>query len=51
MHLREPGNAGLHPSGDPDRAGVASYASGNGHEDEYPLAWCVDIDKCCQAPA
>ena len=51
MYLREPGDAGFHSSGDPDRAGVASYASSNGQEDEYPLAWCIDVEQCYQAIA
>ena len=51
MYLREPGDAGFRSSGDPDRAGVASCILSNRQEDEYPLACCVDIDKCYQAIA
>ena len=51
MYLREPGDAGFHSSGDPDRAGVARYTLGNDQEDEHPLAWRIDIDKCYQAIA
>ena len=51
MYLREPGDAGFRSSGDPDRAGAASYTLGNGQEDEYPLAWCIDVERCYQAIA
>jgi hypothetical protein len=51
MYLREPGDAGFHSSGEADRAGVASYTLSNGQEDEYPLAWCIDVEQCYRAIA
>lgn len=51
MYLREPGDSGFRTNGDDTRQGNASYRLSNGQLDEYPLAWCIDIEQCYQAIA
>ena len=49
MFLRESGDAGFRSSGDVTRQGDASYTLSNGQVDAYPLAWCIDVEKCYKA--
>lgn len=49
MYLRYNGDAGYVSQGDPSQVGTASYTLGNGQVDEYPLSWCVDLERCYQA--
>ena len=45
MYLHEPGDSGLRSSGDASRSGTAQFTLDNGQVDEYPLAWCLDVDQ------
>jgi hypothetical protein len=49
MYLRKPGDSGLRSSGDTTRTGSARFRLDNGQSDEYPLAWCVEIDRALKA--
>ncbi len=51
MYLREPGDSGFRSSGDPSRSGLRSFRLANGQDDEFPLAWCIDIEQCYKAVA
>ena len=51
MYLREPCDSGFRTSGDDTRQGNASYRLSNGQLDEYPLAWCIDVEQCYKAIA
>jgi hypothetical protein len=49
MYLRFNGDAGFVSQGDLTKAGTASYTLANGQVDEYPLSWCIDLQRCYQA--
>ena len=51
MYLRENGDSGFVSLGDPKRNGVEHYTLSNGQVDEYPLAWCIDLEQCYKAIA
>jgi hypothetical protein len=51
MYIRYPGDAGFSSRGDTRRSGTAEFRLSNGQVDEYPLAWCVDIEQCYMAVA
>lgn len=51
MYLRHDGDAGFHSMGQPSRSGTATYILSNGQVDDYPLAWCLDVDLCFKALA
>jgi hypothetical protein len=50
MYLRRnDGDSGFRSSGDPGLTGVADYTLSNGQVDEYPLAWCINVEQCYKA--
>lgn len=49
MYLREPGDSGFWSVGDATRSGVVAFRLSNGQVDEYPLAWCIDVERGLQA--
>ena len=49
MYLREPGDSGFWSVGDPTRAGVVAFRLSNGQVDEYPLAWCIAVERGFEA--
>ena len=49
MYLRFAGDAGFVSQGDPAKTGEAYYTLSNGQVDEYPLSWCIDLERCYQA--
>ena len=49
MYLRFDGDSGFVSRGDQDSQGTCSYTLANGQVDEYPLAWCIDIEQCYKA--
>jgi len=51
MYLRHDGDAGFHSVGQPSRSDTAAYTLSNGQVDDYPLAWCLDVDLCFKALA
>ena len=51
MYLREAGDSGFRSSGDPIRPGLERFWLGNGQVDEYPLSWCIDVERCYKAVA
>lgn len=46
MYLRFDGDSGFVSQGELGAPGVASYELANGQTDEYPLAWCIDVEQC-----
>ena len=51
MYLRNAEDSGFTSLGDSSRSGLASYTLGNGQIDEYPLAWCIDVEQGYKALA
>ncbi len=51
MYLRFSGDSGFHSMGRADREGVASFRLSNGQVDEYPVAWCIDVEQGFKAVA
>lgn len=51
LYLRFPEDAGFHSIGDIQREDAASFLLSNGQVDEYPLAWCIDVEQCYKAVA
>jgi hypothetical protein len=49
MYLRHEGDSGFTSVGDPTRVGIERYELVNGQADEYPLAWCIDLQQCFNA--
>jgi len=49
MYLRFNGDAGFVSQGDLTKVGATSYTLANGQVDEYPLSWCIDLERCYQA--
>ena len=50
-YLREPGDSGFRSRGDPSRSGLRAFTLANGQADEFPLAWCIDVERCYKAVA
>lgn len=51
MYLSGQDESSFHSLGDAEDDGVCSYWLANGQVDEYPSAWCVDLELACQALA
>ena len=51
MYLSGQDDASYHSLGDEEEQGDCSYWLANGQVDEYPAAWCVDVETCCRALA
>jgi hypothetical protein len=51
MYLRRKGDSGFNSVGNKEQAGSEKYLLSNGQTDEYPLAWCIDIEQCYKALA
>lgn len=51
MYLRFVGDSGFVSRGDPNKLGSVFYVLSNDQVDEYPLAWCIDIEQCYKALA
>ncbi len=51
MYLRFSGDSGFVSQGELGAQGVESYEFANGQIDEYPLAWCIDVEECYKALA
>jgi hypothetical protein len=49
MYLRYNGDSGIVSHGDPHVPGTCSYTLSNGQVDEYPLSWCIGVDRCLKA--
>jgi hypothetical protein len=46
MYLRFDSDSSFVSQGQVNAQGVASYVLANGQIDEYPLAWCIDLEQC-----
>jgi len=46
MYLRFEGDSGFVSRGESSAQGGVSYKLANGQIDEYPLAWCIDVEQC-----
>jgi len=46
MYLRFSGDSGFVSQAEESKPGSASYVLSNGQVDEYPLAWCVNVEQC-----
>lgn len=51
MYLRFEGDSGFVSQAPLTKPGAASYVLANGQVDEYPLAWCINIEQCYKAMA
>jgi hypothetical protein len=51
MYLQHAGDSGFNSVGERRRTGVHKYLLSNGQEDEYPLAWCIELEQCFKAIA
>jgi len=49
MYLSGQDELSFHTLGDEEADGACSYLLSNGQVDEYPEAWCVDVEQCQQA--
>ncbi|MGK5035846.1 Imm1 family immunity protein [Janthinobacterium sp. LB3P118] len=49
MYLSGQDDVSFHTLGDDEADGVCSYLLANGQVDEYPEAWCVDVEHCERA--
>ena len=49
MYLSGHDNLSFHSLGDEEAEGACSYLLANGQVDEYPEAWCVDVEQCQRA--
>jgi hypothetical protein len=49
MYLSGQDDRSFHSLGDEEADGVCSYLLANGQVDEYPEAWCVDVEHCQRA--
>ena len=49
MYLSGQDDLSFHSLGDEEADGVCSYLLANGQVDEYPEAWCVDVEQCQRA--
>lgn len=51
MYLSGQDDFSYHSLGDEEAEGTCSYLLSNGQVDEYPEAWCVDLEQCQRACA
>jgi hypothetical protein len=51
MYLKHEGDAGCTSVGISGAPGIVRYRLSNGQVDEYPAAWCLDIEVCYKALA
>ena len=51
MYLRYEGDSGFNSVGNSKQTGAEKYRLSNGQIDEYPLAWCIDVEQCYKAVA
>ena len=49
MHLRYPGDSGFTSIGNIDALGKAKFTLSNGQVDEYPVAWCIELETALKA--
>ncbi|MBG6220773.1 MULTISPECIES: Imm1 family immunity protein [unclassified Janthinobacterium] len=49
MYLSGQDDLSFHTLGDEEADGVCSYLLANGQVDEYPEAWCVEVEQCQRA--
>ena len=49
MYLSGQDDLSLHSLGDEEAEGTCSYLLSNGQVDEYPEAWCVEVEQCQRA--
>ena len=49
MYLSGQDDLSFHSLGDEEAEGSCSYLLSNGQVDEYPEAWCVDVEQCQRA--
>ncbi|MFA6070923.1 MAG: Imm1 family immunity protein [Janthinobacterium sp.] len=49
MYLSGQDDRSFHSLGDEEETGECSYLLSNGQVDEYPEAWCVDVEHCQRA--
>ena len=49
MHLRYPGDSGFTSIGNIDVPDKAEFTLSNGQVDEYPIAWCIELETALKA--
>ncbi|MGK5031607.1 Imm1 family immunity protein [Janthinobacterium sp. MDT1-19] len=49
MYLSGQDDSSFHTLGDEEADGACSYLLANGQVDEYPEAWCVEVEHCQRA--
>lgn len=49
MYLSGQDDLSYHSLGDEEADGACSYLLTNGQVDEYPEAWCIDVEQCQRA--
>ena len=49
MYLSGQDDLSFHSLGDEEADGGCSYLLANGQVDEYPEAWCIDVEHCQRA--
>ncbi|MED5596228.1 Imm1 family immunity protein [Janthinobacterium sp. P210006] len=49
MYLSGQDDLSFHSLGDEEADGACSYLLTNGQVDEYPEAWCIDVEQCQRA--
>ncbi|TDY34989.1 Imm1 family immunity protein [Janthinobacterium sp. 75] len=49
MYLSGQDDLSFHTLGDEEAEGTCSYLLSNGQVDEYPEAWCVEVEHCQRA--
>lgn len=49
MYLSGQDDLSFHSLGDEEAEGACSYLLTNGQVDEYPEAWCIDVEQCQRA--
>lgn len=49
MYLSGQDDLSFHSLGDEEADGACSYLLSNGQVDEYPEAWCVEVEQCQRA--
>jgi hypothetical protein len=51
MYLWHEGDSGCTSIGNPQLQGTVQYQLSNGQVDEYPAAWCLQVEDCYKALA
>lgn len=51
MYLRHEGDSGFTSIGKAGQPGNEEYTLSNGQKDEYPVAWCIQVQQCYKAIA